>query len=906
MPGKKSLPPAIDPSSPRFTPVVSPRAATITLKKTIVKELLPLIALFIVIALYAAFKVGLMQCNPGYTPAEDKGMFWSETAYQYRYAKMFAENDPHVWQTLKRDTRLQYPDGVDTWKDYTTFMEPFDGLAYRIFAPKNIPFHVFLLWFVALFSSLTALLIYTVCCALWKDRIIAFIAALSWMLMPASFMRQVSAVYLKEDFSLFFVAAFILLFIVSIEDKRRRIAILGGASLFIALASWHLSQFFFLLLMGCAALFFIFRTEWEKHWTRNILVYLAFALAAACLPVLRQRAFIISQSMILCYALLAAIIIKKRFEKGGVALWWQKVAILGGAFFVFALSDLPFVAHFKEYAHVFELFIYKVRYLGVMPSDPSALPFEARVFWAGDFDGATFDTLITAFRWYAPFIAAVPLFFLLGAARKKLTRQEEFVGVLLLGAGFIYWLVDRLSVFFAPILAVSLCVIPLLLFRMAAKKKGCSRSAKTSPFAWAAYAFFGIIMVLNFIIVNKMKPVIGEIAANKTELFDWIHANTGADDPFVGNFSDGPMILLYTGRPVVLNSQYENSFIRKRTVEFYKAYFGSEDDLHAFCTKYGIRYVMARAAAAIDDKPGADRWNAAFIGPLPEKCAAALIQFAPQTMTRFAPVFDNAAYRIVQVLRSGEKPATPWKRGYSPRFDASLFEKKGSFFVNTDLSLKRLDAADELLRDAGPLFSQMVQEYQANAADRGSKIADLAREKLRKAAMLDPKDHMIYYNGAILEAESGNLPAAVDKAAQALSIAPSDRLIQQMFFDFATRTGQWELSEIAGKKLLDDPANFWNRPFLQQHIADAALSRKEYAAAAAYADSALAGITLPDNSGCNRGMLYYILAAAAFRQGDVKRAQAALSACAKLSPDTEVRQRVEELIAEANANAAKR
>jgi tetratricopeptide (TPR) repeat protein len=172
--------------------------------------------------------------------------------------------------------------------------------------------------------------------------------------------------------------------------------------------------------------------------------------------------------------------------------------------------------------------------------------------------------------------------------------------------------------------------------------------------------------------------------------------------------------------------------------------------------------------------------------------------------------------------------------------------------------------------------------------------------------MLDPKDHMIYYNGAILEAESGNLPAAVDKAAQALSIAPSDRLIQQMFFDFATRTGQWELSEIAGKKLLDDPANFWNRPFLQQHIADAALSRKEYAAAAAYADSALAGITLPDNSGCNRGMLYYILAAAAFRQGDVKRAQAALSACAKLSPDTEVRQRVEELIAEANANAAKR
>lgn len=609
------------------------------------------------------------------------------------------------------------------------------------------------------------------------------------------------------------MAAFILLFIVGIEDKRRRIAILGSASLFIALASWHLSQFFFLLLMGCASLFFIFRTEWEKHWTRTILIYLAGALAAACLPVLRQRAFIISQSMILCYALLAALVITPRFAKNGPARWWQKTVILGGVFCIMALIDLPFAARFKEYAHVFELFIYKVKFLGVMPSNPALLPFEARVFWAGDFNGATFDKLITAFKWYSPLIGLVPLFFLIGLAGKKLTRQEQFLGVLFLGAGFIYWLVDRLSVFFAPILALCLCIVPILLLRSLAKKKDSARRVAISPLAWIVYAFFGTIMMLNFIIVNKMKPVIGEIAANKTELFDWIRANTGADDPFVGNFSDGPMILLYTGRPVVLNSQYENSFIRRRTVEFYKAYFGTEDDLYAFCAKYGIRYVMARAAAAIDLKPGGDRWSAAFTGPLPEKCAAALIQFAPETMTHFAPVFDNAQYRIVQVLREGEKPATPWKRGYNPRFDPSLFEKSGSSYVNTDLSLKKIEAADELLRDAGPLFSEMVQAYQANALDRGRQIADLAREKLRKAAALDPKDYMIYSNWAILEAEGGNPGEAVNKVAVALSIAPSDRLLQRMFFDFAGRTAQWELAEIAGRKLLGGPVKFLQPSF---------------------------------------------------------------------------------------------
>lgn len=52
-------------------------------------------------------------------------------------------------------------------------------------------------------------------------------------------------------------------------------------------------------------------------------------------------------------------------------------------------------------------------------------------------------------------------------------------------------------------------------------------------------------------------------------------------------------------------------------------------------------------------------------------------------------------------------------------------------------------------------------------------------------------------------------------------------------------------------------------------------------------------------------MLYYILAAAAFRQGEVKQAQADLSECAKNSPDPEVEKRVEALIAEANSKKAK-
>jgi hypothetical protein len=58
---------------------------------------------------YSSYKVEMMKHKPGYTDKQDMGMFWSETAFHYRYAKMFADGDPNVWNTLENDKNLQYP-----------------------------------------------------------------------------------------------------------------------------------------------------------------------------------------------------------------------------------------------------------------------------------------------------------------------------------------------------------------------------------------------------------------------------------------------------------------------------------------------------------------------------------------------------------------------------------------------------------------------------------------------------------------------------------------------------------------------------------------------------------------------------------------------------------------------------
>jgi tetratricopeptide (TPR) repeat protein len=854
-----------------------------------------------------------MKQNPGYTDKHDLGMFWSETAYQYRYAKMFGENNPQKWEILNRDYKLQYPDGVDTWKDYTTFMEPIHGLFYYYFISHNVPFHIFILWFVSIFSALLSFLIYFAVRMVWNKQFLAFISSISWMLIPASFFRQVSVIYLKEDFSLIFIFLFVFLFITGLKNKKIILPVLGGISLFISLTSWHFSQFIFLLFIGCIYIVYILEKEWKEHYTRNLSIYLLSGILAGFVPVLWNRTFIFSQPMLIGYSMLITLFTQKWWTKYINNKWSARFIITFIFIIIFSSSNLIFNTHLKEYAHVFQLFWYKLLYFGVMPDDPAKLPFEARVFWAGNFNSLNLNQFVSEFQFFIILVIILPILFLFNLIRKKLSIQEFFIFLMLVGSIVMAFMTARLTIFLAPMIAVSIGIILITLERKESafenvpkkkseihKKRNFKISSKT-----LAYLFVLIIMILNFRILLSMTPVIEEKIENRVELFDWIKKNTSIDDAFISSIGDGPMILLYTGRPVILNSQYENSFIRRRTEEFYSAFFGSENDLFGFCKKYDAKYVVINTNMTLPTKPGTARFSACVVDKLPVKSAAALIQFYPESMIHFTPVFDNSYYRIVRVLYENDKKENyNWIRGYNSYFDPLLFKKVGDDFIQTDSILTKLEEANKIVQETGVIFASIAQiiqkvgpQGQLNVRDRSLLENNLqfARNNMKRAISINPREYMNYYNMGILEAQVGNFEQSLTFLIKGLEFAPSDASLQSVTFDIMIRLQKWDKMIDIAKNL---SRNQVDSSYLLSMIGYAYLSKQDFIEAYRYSNDAIISSRMIVSKKLNISSAYYVRGISAFRMGKIFEAEQDLIEFKKNNQSTQLKETVDKILSE--------
>jgi hypothetical protein len=761
---------------------------------------------------YSSYKVELMKQKPGYTEKQDMGMFWSETAFHYRYAKMFADKDPNVWNTLANDRYLQYPDGVNAWKDYTTFMEPVCGWFYRLFVPASVPFHIFIMWFVALFGSLTAFIIYSAVRISSGSPIAGMISSLIWMLLPAAYMRQVSNIYLKEDFSMIFIILFYTLFLIGLKNKKISFPIIGAIALMIALLSWHFSQFMFLMFMGCIFLLYVFEKDWQTHYTRNLVIYTVAAAFASLAPVLWERTTIISQPMIFAYSLIAVIFFRNRLpEKFSKSTMYRFALPMVIIVFLSVLNFL-FNKQLAEYSHVFQLLIYKIINLDVVPKDPSTIPYNVRVFWAGGFEGMGIAEYFKMFH-SATFGFIISLIIFIGIFLKRRQTSQELFLFLILVASFISTiLVGRLMIFPAVFTCIGfsalflkkeavLALIPLL-----KSKKEDSKSINM------AAAYLPILILVVFLIVNYsyLKSIQLEIPENVQDsqlLYSWIKANTAPGDALLASISDSPTLLLYTGRPVVLNSQFENTFIRKRSEEFSYKYFSSPDTLWDFCHKLGVKYLVINNKLALLTSPGTPRYSVCLTKLIPFNSAAEIFQFKPKETKGFYPLYDNNSYRVIKVMDNFEKPAETyyWERGCSAFFNPIMFITDNSGYIETDETYKKINDVVKISNDAVQYFDQIIeiqkrnQGKQLNTSEQ-SKVANIlneANKKLSEAAAICPYDATIFRNWAILDLQAGLIDKATPLLLQALKIAPTDREIISIITDIYTKSNKWnELSKV--------------------------------------------------------------------------------------------------------------
>ncbi|MFH1957789.1 MAG: hypothetical protein ABIJ15_04865 [bacterium] len=600
-------------------------------------------------------KLGIFDrgCN---LKAGEFGLFRVEEATRYRYAELASEGKkiPEI------DRRIQYPEGLNVKKHFTTLSQRVIGGSYRILRLK-MPFHVYVIYFMFLYSSLSVLALYKIAFLLSGSGAFSLIAVLFYATNFASSSRTIAGGLVEEDFALplmFFALFFILK---TLKSRRKIYPVSAGILLALALSSWHVSQFFYLILLSILAALYVFKPEErDKIFTAVFPVLIIQTAAGIFVPVLRGGFFLLSFSQLLGYSFCIAHFAGKKLP----VFLRNRVGVI----FLFVFSFCLFFAasrtlvkqHAKNYAHVYSLMFNKVKYLGNKPTfdkEVKTLPFDAKVLWQSSFVSPDFKFVKDIFL--IVFLFSLPGLF---AAGRKLFKTGDspllIIFLLLISFFLLFLLIKRLYVF----VIFFLCLfVPLV--------KHLSKKNFFRVFS-AVVLLFGIY-IQSRQTLPKLNAVPRRINSYKQEILKWMNKNIPPGSVILCNIGFAPEIVQNSGFSTVLHNHYEAKDIRDKTKEFYENIYEDEETFYRFAKKYGSQYLLYHWDILIDKSINSVRYQVDRMNIF-KNAACFKFHFDYEKLKRFELIYQNEYYRLFRILDNGQKPQRHAVR-YIPFFNKRIF-----------------------------------------------------------------------------------------------------------------------------------------------------------------------------------------------------------------------------------------
>jgi hypothetical protein len=562
---------------------------------------------------HTAFKAAKIFANRTWDAHDETGQFWSEFAFHYRFAKFFAEHPVRDWAALAQDRDVQYPATVNDWAEFTVAMEVPVGVLYRWLEPA-MPFHVWVVWYDCAVSSLALLGLFLLARALWRNDWAGLAAAFLYAALYPSHGRTVKNLFLREDFALPIIVFALWATVAMWRSEHRRWQVIAALLWLAALASWHLTQFVLAVGVVATVLVYLGRGETPRRpWFVALLL-----VGGVVVPVLRAKQFYLSLPMVALVALAVAVWIN-----GGR----RKALLVFGA----TLAGLVTVSwwartSYGEYAHVYQLFLAKLRFAGVKPADPVLLPWEARVLWEGAFETAT------AKNFWQYLGLALPAFVLAAWCRER-RRDVALEAMIVFGALLVplAWMVVRYFTFLAPAVAV------------------LAAGLAAQPWPWRAALAAATLWhwtQLDWQPLPRQQPTPQEYRPVVT----WLNLHTSPRAVVLATIAESPVFWAHTGRPIVLHSKFENEAIRNRYRELLTAIYVGEEEFYAFACRYGADYFIYDAGFLHESRESR-RYKADRLGPLPADCAARLMAEQPEKLRWFRLEFVHGRFAVFRVIQ---------------------------------------------------------------------------------------------------------------------------------------------------------------------------------------------------------------------------------------------------------------
>ncbi|MFT5126638.1 MAG: hypothetical protein ACI8W8_000233 [Rhodothermales bacterium] len=706
---------------------------------------LPWLLLALLFVAASAWRVHLSRTAPGYNPHDDTGMYWTENAFHYRYARAIARGEtiPLV------DPMVQAPTGLDLGRHISLFMEYLAGWGFRAFGGDSFPRFLSLL--IGFTCGLGVLAVFGAALALWRRPWPALFAASLYAVAIPSYVR-IRENYPREHLGLplIFISLALLLGALRSSQKRAQIglALGSGASMALACLAWHLTRSYILVLAvatGATWALQLWRSPQHAETMSRVLPYFVgpVLLVAVGSEMMRARLSFLHPG--LCLLLLIPIV----HAIPALRTPQKKLLALGGGLLlvVIAKALLPSEGD----THVWALLAAKISNFGFKPADPSALSWEARFLWIEAFNS---PDKLTFFYGYG----TLPLLAIAGVAisAKKAWRETDGPELLVLALTLLFLmlclLVQRMTgfvVFFVCILAA-----PILLQK-----------------EWRKWALIAAILCLGFethkfvrygeatVFKRLADRWFGELIvtaprtqADDRSMLDWLRNYTQPDDIVLARMGTSPVVLTWAERPVVLQSKAENADVRKRVHDYLRAMFADEAELADYCERYNVRYLVHEATTVLDPGPDGDRYMGDAL-KLSRESAAYRLQFAPETLRKFRLVFQNTSYRIFAISANGAKAQAAGVLPPQPLFNLANFgAQSGEFFDDSHSQrlFEKLNAATQLY-------------YRGCSRHENQDLAG-AVDDLQKAASLHPGMVGVHARLAMALIDSRQRDAAITAA----------------------------------------------------------------------------------------------------------------------------------------------
>jgi tetratricopeptide (TPR) repeat protein len=615
---------------------------------------------------------------------EPYGLFYTEAAFHYRYFERVSRGQgiPDV------DTAIQHPEGFRPFTYETPVMEQVLGRFHRTFFSSVAP-HRFVAGFAILCSAPLVLLAFAGGRVLWGSSAAGYLAALFAAFSQATFSRSVTGLFLREMFALPFVFASFVCWLYCLRKDDARVGALGAVAMTVALASWHVTHIYLSVFMaGVAVLYLLSRGRGLP--VRAFAVLTVFLVAASgLLPVLRAKYYLVSPPLMLACGLWLC----RRFlpldGRGGLRL--LSAAVLAAC----VAAGVAVQRGLGVDTHVLDLMWGKLRFWGELPDDSRLLSFEAKSMWTGPFLSPSGRDVLYYF-WGLNVLAPLAVGIVAWRAWRRQAAAAELVAAAFALVFYsLFLLTVRLNVF-----AVFFMVLPLGALTLLPR-----RGLRT-----AAYAFGAASLLFHnyFLYHHKIEPARPPLDATN-EVLDYLRTATPTDAVVLAGYEMGPSIALYAERPVILHSKFESKLLRDKVEAFYRALYGSEDDLYAFARRHGARYFVYQVYMALLLEKGGAAYTADAL-PLATANAPFRLHFQPETLRRFSLCYQNAMFRVFRI----DDAPCPVTIDYQPIYDSYTFlgdDAAGPTF-------ERAHAARGLARLSDPrLLTELGARFHARGDD---------------------------------------------------------------------------------------------------------------------------------------------------------------------------------------------